>query len=302
MKRYALILVTICSTIGYADVLTFDDVTTSQYTLIPNGYGGFDWDWFGVVHQSVYPGSGYENAVVSGEYAGFNVLGEVASLNGEVFDFNGVYLTAAWREGLNITVSGYLDGVLMYESTVTVDAYEPAWFDFNYMGIDSLVFESWGGTDIMPDSIYVGPHFAMDDFTFNEIIMMPVALDIMPGACPNKVNVKAKGKLNIAIAGSAELDVYAIDALSLEISGVLPVKGHYADVTTPAAGSCGCGLAEADGYDDLVLQFDRQAIIESLGNVKDGDEIILTLTGSLQDGTLIEGSDCVLIMKKGKSK
>lgn len=298
MKTYALILMTLLACTASADVLTFDDVTTGQVIYVPEGYGGFSWDWFGVVHQSVYPGSGYENAVVSGEYAAFNILAEIASVGGEVFDFNGVYLTAAWREGLNILVEGWRDGVLVYESTVVVDAYEPTWCSFNYIGIDTLVFESFGGVDIMPGTAFVGPHFAMDDFTFNEPMLIPAAVNILA----DKLNVKGGGKLSVVIAGSAELDVNAIDALSLEILGVRPDKSSYADVSTVLENVDGCGgaIAGSDGLLDLILKFDKAAVVNAIGCVNDGEILQLTLTGLLQDGTPIEGSDCIEVMNKGK--
>lgn len=304
MKHAILFLIAILSVAVNAEVLNFDDVTTGDFAILPAGYGGFTWDAVGAVHESVYPDSGYNAGVVSGEYVGFNVLGETATVTGPVFDFNGVYLTAAWREGLNIRVSGYFEGALLYETTVVVDLYEPTWFDFNYAGVDELVFESFGGTDVLP-SPYIGPHFAMDDFTFNEIIEPPtgpITVDIIPGACPNKVNVKSKGLLQVVVAGSAETDVYNIDMTSLEILGLVPKKSSYDDVTSPSASGqdCDCATGAPDGFTDLILKFDRQAVIGVLGPVEDGDQIILTLTGSLLDSTAIEGWDCILIMKKSR--
>ncbi len=299
MKKYALILMVLLACTTHAEVLTFDDVTTSQLIYVPEGYGGFSWDWFAIVHQSVYPGSGYEQAVVSGEYAAFNLMAEIASIEGAVFDFNGVYLTAAWREGLNILVEGWRGGVMLYATTVVVDAYGPTWCEFNYLGIDTLVFESFGGVDIAPGTPFVGPHFAMDDFTFNETLpaLIPVAVDIQP----DKLNVKSNGKLPVVIAGSAELDVNAIDVASLEILGVRPEKSSFEDaVTAVCSDGCGCVTEGPDGYLDLVLKFDRQALIKAMGFVNDGDIVVLTLTGFLQDDTALEGSDCIEILKKGK--
>ena len=55
-----------------------------------------------------------------------------------------------------------------------------------------------------------------------------------------------------------------------------------------------------DGYDDLTLKFKTQEVVEALGDVNDGDELTLKLTGELYDGTPIEGEDVVVIKKKGK--
>ncbi len=52
----------------------------------------------------------------------------------------------------------------------------------------------------------------------------------------------------------------------------------------------------------LTLKFDTHEILSALGGVSDGDEITLQLTGSLDDGTEIDGDDIVLILKQGKKK
>jgi hypothetical protein len=49
-----------------------------------------------------------------------------------------------------------------------------------------------------------------------------------------------------------------------------------------------------------MLKFDTEEILTALGPVSDGDEIVLTLTAQLTDGTPIEGQDCFVILDKGK--
>ena len=51
---------------------------------------------------------------------------------------------------------------------------------------------------------------------------------------------------------------------------------------------------------DLNLKLDTQQVVAALGDVKDGYELILTLTGKLFNGRPIQGQDVVLILKKGK--
>ena len=146
------------------DVLDFDDVL-AENGYIPNGYGGFGWANFGVVCGDCVPGSGFDTGTVSGDNVAFNAWAEPASItNSNIFDFDGAYLTAAWRNGLNITVAGYENDSLLYSTTVVVDTTGPAWFDFNYVGIDRLEFDSFGGKDVFLYSS--GEHFAMDDFEF----------------------------------------------------------------------------------------------------------------------------------------
>ncbi|WDP92862.1 MAG: PEP-CTERM sorting domain-containing protein [Desulfobacter sp.] len=146
-----------------ADVLTFDDIGTSNGTIY-NGYGGFDWDAFGYTNNSA---SGYGNGKVSGDFVAFNQWANVASASDSLFTFEGAYLTAAWNTGLSIEIKGFLSGAELYSQTVVVDTDAPTWFDFNFSGIDELVFNSYGGTDFSSSDGGVGTHFVMDNFTFN---------------------------------------------------------------------------------------------------------------------------------------
>jgi len=82
------------------------------------------------------------------------------------------------------------------------------------------------------------------------------------------------------------------------LEGVPTVRWSKEDVSTPVgedADECECTTADPDGYPDLTLKFDRLAIVAALGEVYDGDVIPLTITGELYDGTLIQGTDCVII-------
>ncbi len=155
----------------YADIITFDDVPgadpLSAFNDIPDGYGDLNWENLNVLHESYNPGSGFENGVVSGEWAAFNSYEEVAGINGELFTFDGAYLTGAWNDGLNINVVGYRDGMEIYNTAVVVNTEGPTWFDFNYANVDELVFSSYGGIS-NPNTLYgYGTHFVMDDFTFH---------------------------------------------------------------------------------------------------------------------------------------
>jgi len=128
--------------------------------------------------------------------------------------------------------------------------------------------------------------------------LIPVAVDIKPSSCPNPLNVKSKGVLPVAVLGIEDFDVTTIDVSSVRLAGVAPIRSSFEDVTTPAAEGEVCTTAGADGHIDLSLKFDTEAIVNALGEVSDGQVVELTLTGKLSDGTLIEGSDCVIIIKK----
>jgi hypothetical protein len=134
--------------------------------------------------------------------------------------------------------------------------------------------------------------------------IITVELDIKPQSCPNPLNTNSKGVLPVAILGTMDFDVYDVDPATVLLEGVPPLRWNYEDVTTPVEpryDTCDCTTEGADGYMDMTLKFDRQAIVAALGAVSDGDVLVLTLTGMTYDSTEIEGRDCVRIIKKKAS-
>jgi hypothetical protein len=137
------------------------------------------------------------------------------------------------------------------------------------------------------------------------VMPIPIPLDIKPMSCPNPLNLKDKGVLPVAIPGTARLDVTTIDPATLRLAGVPPLRWSLADVATPFAPLLGkedcwedCTTAGADGFTDLTLKFDAQAVVAALGTVADGDCIVVRLTGNFLDGRAIVGEDVVVIRAK----
>ncbi len=142
----------------------------------------------------------------------------------------------------------------------------------------------------------------------NGIINIP--LDIKPTSCPNPLNTNNQGVLPVAILGynNNGFDVTQIDVTSLALEGVDPIRSNLEDVATPFEPFAGkedcdfdCNELGPDSILDLTLKFDVQEIIAALGEVNDGDCIVLTLTGKLMTqfgGTDITGEDVVRILKK----
>ncbi len=137
----------------------------------------------------------------------------------------------------------------------------------------------------------------------------PFFLDIKPGSCPNALNpwfggrgndkpYKGKAVLPVAILGTESFDVTDIDVSTIMLEGLQPIRYSYDDVATPLvdAENCDCISAGGDGYADLTLKFSRKEIVDGLGAVSPGDEIVLTITGMLLDGRPFEASDCVRIV------
>ncbi len=130
-------------------------------------------------------------------------------------------------------------------------------------------------------------------------------IDIKPQSCPNRINVKSKGVLPAAVLGTEDFAVTNIDPASIRLEGVAPMRSKVEDVSAPVWDpqyDCECATEGEDGFDDLVLKFDNQEIVGTLGDVTDGEVLELTLTGKLTDGTPIQGKDCIVVISKGKNK
>jgi hypothetical protein len=134
-----------------------------------------------------------------------------------------------------------------------------------------------------------------------------VPFDIRPQSCPNPIYTDIKGVLPVAILGTDDLDVTQIDPATVRLSDVAPLRWSLRDKSTPFVPFVGkencedCNKLGPDGYLDLTLKFNSLEVVAALGDVNDGDCIVLTLTGSLKEefgGTPIFGEDVVVILKK----
>jgi hypothetical protein len=129
-----------------------------------------------------------------------------------------------------------------------------------------------------------------------------VKVDIKPRSCPNPLNVESQGVVPVAILGSEDFDVNNIDGASVRLAGVAANRSSLEDSAAPASdgNECECTTDGPDGYTDLTLKFKMSQIavelLNATGELVEGQELVLTLTGLLYDGTPIEGSDCVVLV------
>ena len=159
-----------------ATVINFDDLgpvigvpdpnnPNSGIGDVPAGYMGFNWYEFGVTHKDYYgitfswPGTGYEFGVVSGNYAAYNKWGAVASVDGSPFVFRSAYLTTAEYETLQVTVTGYRGGNVIYTTTVDTFMTTPTMFAFPADKVDTVSFAPGVGDGV----------FVLDNFTYSTI-------------------------------------------------------------------------------------------------------------------------------------
>jgi hypothetical protein len=100
----------------------------------------------------------------------------------------------------------------------------------------------------------------------------------------------------IALCAVDGLDVTNVDRETVKLAGVAPWHSHYKDSSLCPGGK--------DGVRDLVFKFKSLEIVEALensrGELEDGDPVDLALTGSLKDGTTLEGEWQAVIKKEGK--
>lgn len=159
-----------------AAVITFDDLPATEIDAIPEGYHGFIWgeSFFSnvsYIHKDAVPDSGYENGVVSGDYAAFNFLAStslIKTTGGETFDFNGASFASAWKDNTNLMVTGFLNNAALFTQTVIINTSAAQWFDFNFFGINALEFKVWNYTPNDGNDYYV-----MDNFTYNDSATVP---------------------------------------------------------------------------------------------------------------------------------
>ena len=170
---------------GYAHAssiitIDFDDLPGDE-SSIPNGYSGFNWSSFGALNATTYGGnpSGYLNGQVSPDNVAFNRFEADASFSAvTAFDFFGGYFTAAWNDGLQIVVKGFLGGLETHSQTIFVNTSFPSLIGFNWFGVDKVTFSSSGGIP-NEDLNGGGTHFALDNLQVSPVSAVPV-----PAALP----------------------------------------------------------------------------------------------------------------------
>jgi hypothetical protein len=141
-------------------------------------------------------------------------------------------------------------------------------------------------------------YFAIDNLT-TASGSMDVVLDIMPGSEFNPVNPDRRGYMLVTISGTESLDVKDVDINSLTLQGVSPWRSYKYDISAPAEPTSPSPTNfGSDEYADLLLLFDTQQIIATLGQISEGQVLQLDLTGTLIDGTPIQGSDEILIKSR----
>jgi hypothetical protein len=155
-------------------IVTFDNLPNSTTgTFIASPYQGLSWSNFGVVNAILMSNHlgysvGYGYGMMSASNVAFNWLGNPAEIDSATnFDFLCAYLTGAWKSNLSIEVEGFNGAKEMYDTIVVASATNPALFTFNYLNINRLYFNSFGGEPAFGPND--GNNFVMDNSVFEFI-------------------------------------------------------------------------------------------------------------------------------------
>jgi len=150
--------------------------------------------------------------------------------------------------------------------------------------------------------------------TVSADLVVEAGIDIRPGSCPNMLSVRSRGLVQVVLLGTEALNVADVDFDSLVLSradragqGISPVRkfgrrfGAIKDVATaPDDERYDCGTTEPDGFDDLILAFSVDQLVQSLGlqEALRRTTVPLALQGTLLDSRTFEASDFVTIVGK----
>jgi hypothetical protein len=107
-------------------------------------------------------------------------------------------------------------------------------------------------------------------------VSIPVSIDIKPGSYPNAINVRARGKVPVAVLTTGDFDASTLDVSTVQFGPDSAQPVHYAQEDI-----------DADGDGDLILHFKTQ----ETGIACDDTEA--TITGQTLDGIPIVGVDSI---------
>jgi len=150
----------------------------------------------------------------------------------------------------------------------------------------------WSNNNISPESfedIYLAAQVSTVTFIDYQVGMdyrapqsvVEIGIDIKPGGNPNSINLKSRGVVPVAVMTNDEFDASTINPETVCFASAAGVRWTIEDI-------------DFDGDMDLLFHFKTQ----DLHLEKDSTEA--TLTGITYDGQVIEGTDTVKIVPKGK--
>ena len=197
---------------------------------------------------------------------------------------DGVY----YQEGI-----GNPEGVIVPEPSKNIWIPHPisGQYSINVIGTESeeytlgtLIYDKSGeskdadfkGTTAVNDIQEFELNYSADNIQDAENYRM-VNIDIKPGSDLNPINIKSKGTTPVAILSDQFFNAKDVVISSVLLADASPRKSSFEDINN-------------DGFQDLILHFDTQLLNLATTSIE------VVLTGSLNDGSLIKGTDTVKIL------
>jgi hypothetical protein len=145
LLSFATLLVSAAIALGQSETITFEDAFQADSY---QDYHGLSWNNFIFTSTASYPPSGAVNGTVSGTNVTFNGFGNPASFGStNAFDLNSAYLTADWRDGLQVEVQGYRGQALAFDNTWILNTTSPTLINFNYLDVNQVTIITSGGVN-----------------------------------------------------------------------------------------------------------------------------------------------------------
>jgi len=179
-----------------ATTITFDDLSDNGLgTAIVNGYQGLNWtNWF-VLNTPLFTAQVGPNGAAAGTVSppniAFNGFGDLAIFSNNVFTLNSADFTAFWRDNLQVTVVGKLNGITTNTIIFGVSATAPTLEIFNWAGINEVDVSTAGGIHHAPYT-GEGTEVVMD----NLVITTPV----IPTPEPSTLLIVGTGLVVLCLA------------------------------------------------------------------------------------------------------
>lgn len=172
-------------------------------------------------------------------------------------------------EATSSSVEFYVDGILIANHTTNI----PTGPLNLYIGTS---YSGYGNVPVSADWLYLA--------------VTPTIIPATVDFHPDTLNKKSKGKwVTVYTELPAGYNVTDINISTMMLNETVPAELHPTEI----------GDYDSDGIPDLMVKFDRQAVIDILPV---GDVANVTVTGKLYDGTPFEGTDMIRVIGKGKGK
>lgn len=135
-----------------ATVVTYDDLGSGN-NLVPAGYQGLNWTGFYTLNNTW----GFGNHAASGVgfvYGACCGASDTISAVSGTFNLIDGYFSTLQNYNAQFNVYGYLGGVQTYAKTVSTNA-APTRIDFEFLGVDRVVFQSTFLANLAVDNLQV---------------------------------------------------------------------------------------------------------------------------------------------------